>query len=265
VSAAVSGPHRQDAIAERDRVGRLARARELILGVQDGLHLPLAVVTGLASANVAKTALVVAGTAEAAAGAIAKATEAFLAARAEDELYDVEVAKELGEVDAQRGVEVEELAALLHDEGVPEAAARASATAIATSPDEGREGARSPLPRAPIGPRDSVIIGVTYGLAALVPLWPYLVWDLSTAMAMSFVSAAVALVALAFAKRASRALESHATPWRRRCALPRLRSATSSAGQPRAGSAETGGERERRPTVTRPTPTGISKPPARGG
>jgi VIT1/CCC1 family predicted Fe2+/Mn2+ transporter len=45
-----------------------------------------------------------------------------------------------------------------------------------------------------------VIIGVTYGLAALVPLWPYLVWDLSTAMAMSFVSAAVALVALAFAK-----------------------------------------------------------------
>jgi VIT1/CCC1 family predicted Fe2+/Mn2+ transporter len=151
VSAAVSGPHRQDAIAERDRVGRLARARELILGVQDGLHLPLAVVTGLASANVAKTALVVAGTAEAAAGAIAKATEAFLAARAEDELYDVEVAKELGEVDAQRGVEVEELAALLHDEGVPEAAARASATAIATSPDEGRGGARSPLPRAPIG------------------------------------------------------------------------------------------------------------------
>lgn len=42
-----------------------------------------------------------------------------------------------------------------------------------------------------------MIIGVTYGLAALVPLWPYLVWDLSTAMAMSFVSAAVAL---AFAK-----------------------------------------------------------------
>lgn len=55
MSAAVSGPHRQDAIAERDRFGRLARARELILGVQDGLHLPLAVVTGLASANVAKT------------------------------------------------------------------------------------------------------------------------------------------------------------------------------------------------------------------
>jgi hypothetical protein len=84
-------------------------------------------------------------------------------------------------------------------------------------------------------------------------------------MAMSFVSAAVALVALAFAKARIAGVGVTRNAVKRRCALPRLRSPTSSAGQPRAGSAETGGERERRPTVTRPTPTGISKPPARGG
>src|SRR3546814_5281359 len=75
-------------VTERHRVARLARVRELVLVAQDALFLSLAVVTGLASADVTKTAIIVAGLAGAVAGALSEATEARLAARAADELYD---------------------------------------------------------------------------------------------------------------------------------------------------------------------------------
>jgi len=48
-------PLRRRVLAERDRIGRLSRIRELVLGFQDGLLVPLAVVTGLAGADVARS------------------------------------------------------------------------------------------------------------------------------------------------------------------------------------------------------------------
>ncbi len=39
-------------LGERDRIARLSRVREFVLGFQDGLLVPLAVATGLAGATV---------------------------------------------------------------------------------------------------------------------------------------------------------------------------------------------------------------------
>src|SRR3546814_6429622 len=63
-------------VTERHRVARLARVRELVLVAQDALFLSLAVVTGLASADVTKTAIIVAGLAGAVAGALSESTAA---------------------------------------------------------------------------------------------------------------------------------------------------------------------------------------------
>jgi hypothetical protein len=67
-------PLRLRVLGERERIGRLSRIRELVLGFQDGLLVPLAVVTGLAGANAAASTVLVGGLAEAVAGAVAMGT-----------------------------------------------------------------------------------------------------------------------------------------------------------------------------------------------
>lgn len=71
-------------LAERPSIARTSRIRELVLGFQDGLLVPLAVVTGLAGADAASSTVVVGGLAEAAAGALAMGTGAYLASQAEN-------------------------------------------------------------------------------------------------------------------------------------------------------------------------------------
>jgi vacuolar iron transporter family protein len=192
-------------VAEHDRVARLARVREMVLVAQDGLFLSLAVVTGLASAGVTTTAIVVAGVAGAVAGALSKATEARLAGRAADELYDAEVAKELAEIAARPSVEVDELSILLAGEGVAPGDAASAAMRIATSP---RSLAKTKVEKelglahrdhaAPF--RDSLVVGMLYALVALVPLWPYVLWDPPASLIVSLISALAAVAALAVIK-----------------------------------------------------------------
>ncbi len=59
---------RRRVLAERERIGRPSPIREFVLGFQDGLLVPLAVVTGLASAGTAGSTVLVGGLAEAVAG-----------------------------------------------------------------------------------------------------------------------------------------------------------------------------------------------------
>ena len=178
---------------------------ELILVAQDALFLSLAVADRLASADVTKTAIIVAGLAGAVAGALSKATEARLAAHAADELYDAEVAKELDEIGARPSVEVDELSILLEEEGIASRDAAAAAARIATSPralartkvekELGLAHREHPAPRS-----DSLVVGVTYALAALVPLWPYLLWTAPVGLVVSLVSTVPAVAALAVIK-----------------------------------------------------------------
>lgn len=124
-------PLRRRVLAERDRIGRLSRIRELVLGFQDGLLVPLAVVTGLAGADVATSTVLVGGLAEAAAGALAMGTGAFLASQAENQLFRTEIADE--EADDNPEIEREELAILLREEGLSEQDARSATQRIARS------------------------------------------------------------------------------------------------------------------------------------
>ena len=117
-------PLRRRVLAERDRIARLSRIRELVLGFQDGLLVPLAVVTGLAGADVASSTVLVGGLAEAAAGALAMGTGAFLASQAENQLFRTEIADEEAELDDHPEIEREELAILLREEGLSEQDAR---------------------------------------------------------------------------------------------------------------------------------------------
>ncbi len=113
----------EHALAEAARIERTSRIREFVLGAQDGLLVPLGVVTGMAAANPGRSAILVAGLAEAVAGCIAMGGGSYLASEAEEALYASEIADERVEVEEEPEREVTELALILEDEGLERASA----------------------------------------------------------------------------------------------------------------------------------------------
>lgn len=198
-------PLRQRVLAERERIGRLSRIRELVLGFQDGLLVPLAVVTGLAGANAAASTVLVGGLAEAVAGAVAMGSGAFLASQAENQLFRTEIADEQAELEDHPEVELEELEILLREDGLTDGDARVAAERIARSPRamvktkvEKELGLAYEEHATALG--DAVIVGSAYAVAAAIPLWPYFIWEVGTALPISLGVTAIALFALGLVK-----------------------------------------------------------------
>jgi VIT1/CCC1 family predicted Fe2+/Mn2+ transporter len=192
-------------LGERGRIARLSRIRELVLGFQDGLLVPLAVVTGLAGAAAGATAVIVGGLAEAAAGALAMGTGAFLASQAENQLFKSEIEAEQAELVDHPELELEELALLLREEGLSEDNARIASERIATSANallktmvEKELGLPSSDVETARG--DAAVVGASYAVAALIPLWPYFVFPMSVALPVSLACTGLALFGLGVLK-----------------------------------------------------------------
>lgn len=195
----------EHALGEAERIRRLSRIREFVLGAQDGLLVPLGVVTGMAAASPGRTLIIVAGLAEAVAGAVAMGSGSYLASEAEERLYAAEIRDEGQEIIDHPERETAELALVLEREGLPRASAEQVATALAANPNvflrtkvEKELGLSPDQGGAALG--DALVVGGTYLGAAIVPLWPYLVFDLSTALVVSLACTLFALFALGVAK-----------------------------------------------------------------
>lgn len=192
-------------LGERSRIAALSRIRELVLGFQDGLLVPLGVVTGLAGAATSATIVLVGGLAEAVAGALAMGTGAYLSSQAENQLFAHEIAAEAAEVDADPELERAELELLLREEGLGEEDARIAGEHIARS--------RTSLVKTkvekelglPYGDNetalgDAAVVGAAYAVAALIPLWPYFIFSLGVALPLSLAATGLALFGLGVAK-----------------------------------------------------------------
>lgn len=196
---------RQRVLAERGRISRTSRIRELVLGFQDGLLVPLAVVTGLAGADVASSTVVVGGLAEAAAGAVAMGTGAYLASQAENQLFANEIADEEQELADHPEVERRELEILLHEEGLSAADAGAAAAIISRSPlahvkTKVEKELGLPYGKQETALGDALVVGGMYAFAAAIPLWPYFLWTVGTALVVSLVATGLALFTLGAVK-----------------------------------------------------------------
>ena len=197
---------RDHALGEADRIQRLSRVREFVLGAQDGLLVPLGVVTGMAAANPGRAAILVAGIAEAVAGCIAMGGGSYLASEAEEALYAAEIADEGREIDEHREREIAELALVLEDEGLPAEAAERVALGLAANPAvflrtkvQKELGLSPDVGGAAFG--DALVVGLTYLGAAFIPLWPYVFLPLiAPAMIVSLFCTLSALFALGVAK-----------------------------------------------------------------
>jgi VIT1/CCC1 family predicted Fe2+/Mn2+ transporter len=196
----------EHALAEAARIERLSRVREFVLGAQDGLLVPLGVVTGMAAANPGRAPILVAGLAEAVAGCIAMGGGSYLASEAEEALYAAEIADEGREVQAEPERETAELALVLEDEGLPRDAAERVARGLAANPEvflrtkvQKELGLSPDTGGAALG--DALVVGLTYLGAAVIPLWPYAVLPLmAPALIVSVACTLVALFVLGIAK-----------------------------------------------------------------
>src|SRR6478752_1255571 len=83
---------------EKDRIEGLNRIRQLVFGSLDGLLVPPGVVSAVAGGTGSSTAVIVAGIAEAFAGALSMGAGEFISSRAEAQVQQTEVQKELEEI-----------------------------------------------------------------------------------------------------------------------------------------------------------------------
>lgn len=190
---------------EADRIGKLSRIRELVLGFQDGLLVPLGVVSGMAAANPGRSVILVAGIAEAVAGSIAMGGGSYLASEAEERLYRAEIAHEREEIQDEPEREMAELALILEREGLPAPSAAQVARGLAAHPEvflrtkvQKELGIPADVGGAALG--DALVVGASYAVAAVIPLWPYVFLPVVTALWVSIACTLVALFILGVVK-----------------------------------------------------------------
>jgi len=185
---------------ERWRVASLGRIREVVFGAQDGILSTVALVTSVAVALDSQTAVLVAGLA-AAAGTISMATGAYLGSRAEQDVQKAEIAREAQEIEEKPAEELAELVVIYQREGRSFEEARRMADEIAEdkelwlrtlvekelgiSPDE----TSNPM-------KDAAAMGLSFLLAASVPIIPHILLTGTAAISVSVAGALVALFVL---------------------------------------------------------------------
>src|SRR4051812_33318568 len=120
--------------AERDRIQRLGRIRQLVFGSLDGLLVPLGVVSGVAAGTGSTQAVIVAGIAEAFAGALSMGAGEFISGRSEAQVQRSEVRKEQEEIQQEPAYELREMARLWEHEGVAASDAQLITSTLARYP-----------------------------------------------------------------------------------------------------------------------------------
>jgi VIT1/CCC1 family predicted Fe2+/Mn2+ transporter/rubrerythrin len=193
--------------AEPERIGRLSSIREVVFGAQDGLVSTFAVVAGLAAAGLGHLVIILGGAVSAVAGVLSMSIGTFLASRAQRQLYDAELDRERREIRDHPGEEVAELIASLVGRGMSRPDAVDVARRIARHPDLMLATlAMFELGLAPqrLGTpvRDAFVMGISFGVAAIVPIVPFAFLGPWGGLAMSAVLAIATLFAVGVVKGA---------------------------------------------------------------
>jgi VIT1/CCC1 family predicted Fe2+/Mn2+ transporter len=189
-SAEITAADKREILGEKSRVERLGRIRQFVFGSMDGLLVPLGVVSGVAAGTGSVKAVVVAGLAEAFAGALSMGAGEFLSGKAEAQVHEAEIREERQSIRENPEYELEELTLLLENEGVKRSDARIIAGKLRESPKAfvrtmvEKELGLNPEPK-PIRIAEGVTIGLSYLAASIVPLAPYFFLPIPTAFPTS--------------------------------------------------------------------------------
>jgi len=177
---------------ERKEAEWLGEIREALFGMQDGLVSTLAVVSTVGGATGERYPIVVAGIASALAGVFSMAAGEYLSSKSQREIYLAQIENEREEVRDRPDEAEAEVAFLLESEGLTAEAARRVAAELAREPKvllktmvEKELGLVVEEGHGPL--QGAIIMGTSFGLAALVPIVPYLLLPASGAVWVSLI------------------------------------------------------------------------------
>lgn len=184
---------------ERARIERLNRVRQLVFGSLDGLLVPLGVVSAVAAGTNNTAAVVVAGIAEAFAGALSMGAGEFISSRSESQTQVTQIARERRQVQLQPHDELREMVEIFKRDGVAADDADAIATILSRYPGAfettmvEKELGLTMEPRTVRLP-EAFTMAISYLAGSIFPLIAYLFLPVSQALPISIGLTALALV-----------------------------------------------------------------------
>jgi VIT1/CCC1 family predicted Fe2+/Mn2+ transporter/rubrerythrin len=183
---------------ERERISQLAGIRELVFGSQDGLLSTTTLLAGIAATTSQRAVLLVAGAAATLAGALSMAVGSYLASRAQRQLYESELAREWREIREKPGEELAEMIAALIGRGMKRSDAIEVARRVVLHPRLMLDilgslelGLTPESLGSPV--RDSLVMGVAFAAGSLIPLLPFMVLAVNSALPVTMLLALATL------------------------------------------------------------------------
>ncbi len=177
---------RQHIADERRASDLLGEIREALFGMQDGIVSTLAVVTAVGAATGDRYSVLIAGIASALAGVFSMAAGEYLSSKSQREIYQAQIDGEREEVESRPEESEAEVAYMLQEEGLPEESAKRIAAEIARYPNvllktmvEKELGINVEEGHGAL--HGAIVMGASFGVAALVPVLPYLVAPIAIA------------------------------------------------------------------------------------
>jgi VIT1/CCC1 family predicted Fe2+/Mn2+ transporter len=190
---------------EKSRIERLNRVRQLVFGSLDGLLVPLGVVSGVAGGTGNVHAVIVAGIAEAFAGALSMGAGEFISARSEAQVQRTEVAREREGIRRNPEYELREMIQLLAHEGVAAEDAERIAHTLARYPAAYQKTMVEKELGLQVDPAtvqlpEAFTMAGSYLAGSIVPLIAYFFFPLTTALPISLLLTAIALATVGILK-----------------------------------------------------------------
>jgi VIT1/CCC1 family predicted Fe2+/Mn2+ transporter len=169
--------------------------RNVVYGFNDGLTANFGLVAGVIGAATVNQhqAVVVAGVAGLIADALSMGSSGYLASKSEREVYDYEIAMEKTEVELMPEIERDELALIYEAKGMDQGSAHSLATQIMADPDLMlKEQVQEELKIGELNMsalREGWLTGLATAFGAVIPVFPFFLWNGTTAIVLSFVVA----------------------------------------------------------------------------
>lgn len=190
---------------EKARIARLSRIREVVFGTLDGLLVPVGVVSAVAGGTGSTNAVIIAGLAEAFAGALSMGAGEFISGRSEAQVQKTEVEKELREIRDNPEFELSEMAQLFRHEGVSAEDATTMANLLAKYPNAYHKTMVEKELGLQIDPDtvripEALTMGVSYIIGSIFPLIAYFFLPIPVALPVSLVLTVLALVIVGIIK-----------------------------------------------------------------
>jgi VIT1/CCC1 family predicted Fe2+/Mn2+ transporter len=183
---------------------RGAVLRNFVFGTSDGLVTVLAFVAGVSATLASRRLVLLAGLAEMFAGAVSMGLGAFLGTRAEKDWYERERQREEMEVSKVPHLEREELRDIYRKKGLTGETLEAVVEALSANEKRwvdvmmAEELGLAPVEASPT--LAGIVVGMSYIVAAAIPLAPYLLWSGLPALTVSVALTAGALLGVGIGK-----------------------------------------------------------------